>query len=475
MLAFTDLMHADTDTQSVGKLRSGAELAFSKGETDQSLQLWEQVIALEPDNDSNYYKRFRVYLRQQKLKEALSDLNSAISINPQNENALIQRNKLQMRMGKCKDAAVGYDELRRLNPGHPDVAKRNEAAQCSQDIIVADQAMGAGNYPKAKDHLDRALRVAEASAVLLLQRSWCWFHMGEQFETIADAGKVLKLESDNMEALELRGRAYFVIGELETAKNHLTRALKFDPEHKECKTVYRIVKKIMDGLKKYEKAAGSGDHAKAVEWLLKVIDYDPGHHYIVPKAQLDLAKSYRHLKNYKAARTACESVIAKEEGNAEAHKVLGQTFVDLEEFDKAVHALNKAKELSQGDRSIQEELRKAEAALKQSKQKDYYKILKIGRRATQKEIKKAYRDQALQWHPDKHSGEDEKEKAEKQFQLVAEAYEVLSDEEKRKKYDRGEEVLPNQGGGQGGGHPFQQQGNPFHFRQGGSTFHFRFG
>ena len=45
-----------------------------------------------------------------------------------------------------------------------------------------------------------------------------------------------------------------------------------------------------------------------------------------------------------------------------------------------------------------------------------------------KEIKKAYRDQALQWHPDKHSGEEEKEIAEKKFQLVAEAYEILSDE-----------------------------------------------
>ena len=96
------------------------------------------------------------------------------------------------------------------------------------------------------------------------------------------------------------------------------------------------------------------------------------------------------------------------------------------------------------DPSLQDELRRAEAALKQSKQKDYYKILGVARKATQKEIKKAYREQALIWHPDKHTGEEEKEKAEKQFQLVAEAYEVLQDAEKRSKYDRGEEVFPNQ-------------------------------
>lgn len=48
---------------------------------------------------------------------------------------------------------------------------------------------------------------------------------------------------------------------------------------------------------------------------------------------------------------------------------------------------------------------------------------------------------------------------------------MLSDNEKRSKYDRGEEVFPNQGGNDGG-----QQQHPFHqFRQGGQQFHFRFG
>ena len=110
-----------------------------------------------------------------------------------------------------------------------------------------------------------------------------------------------------------------------------------------------------------------------------------------------------------------------------------------------------------------------------SKQKDYYKTLKVGRKATLKEIKKAYRELALIWHPDKHKGEEDKERAEKQFQLVAEAYEVLSDDEKRQKYDRGEDVFPNQGGGGGQQHHHQGfGGNPF-FRQGGQQFHFRFG
>jgi curved DNA-binding protein len=64
--------------------------------------------------------------------------------------------------------------------------------------------------------------------------------------------------------------------------------------------------------------------------------------------------------------------------------------------------------------------------------KDYYKILGVDKKATQDEIKKAYRKLAVQYHPDKNPGNKEMEE---KFKLANEANEVLSDPEKRKKYD----------------------------------------
>ncbi len=65
---------------------------------------------------------------------------------------------------------------------------------------------------------------------------------------------------------------------------------------------------------------------------------------------------------------------------------------------------------------------------------DYYEILGVTRNATEKEIKTAYRKLARKWHPDLHTGKD-KEEAEEKFKQINEAYEVLSDSEKRAKYD----------------------------------------
>lgn len=82
---------------------------------------------------------------------------------------------------------------------------------------------------------------------------------------------------------------------------------------------------------------------------------------------------------------------------------------------------------------------------------DYYEILQVPRTATKEEIKKAYRKNAVKYHPDKNPGDAE---AEKKFKEISEAYEVLSDDQKRQIYDRhGKEGLNNPfGGGGGGGH-----------------------
>ena len=150
-------------------------------------------------------------------------------------------------------------------------------------------------------------------------------------------------------------------------------------------------------------------------------------------------------------------------------------FPPVRTFHRAMEIAPEAQK-QEAQRKVQE----AQVALKQSKEKNYYKILGVPRTANAKEIKKAYRELALKWHPDKN---ENKEEAEKMFQEIGEAYEVLSDDELKAKYDRGESVFENQGGGGGGGghhfnaHQFFQQ----HFHQGGGGggggqhIHFRFG
>jgi len=82
---------------------------------------------------------------------------------------------------------------------------------------------------------------------------------------------------------------------------------------------------------------------------------------------------------------------------------------------------------------------------------DYYDILGVSKSASADEIKKAYRKQALEWHPDRHK--DDKEAAEKKFKEINEAYQVLSDPQKRAAFDQYGQAAFTPGGAPGG-NPF---------------------
>lgn len=123
---------------------------------------------------------------------------------------------------------------------------------------------------------------------------------------------------------------------------------------------------------------------------------------------------------------------------------------------------------------------------------DYYQVLGVARDASPDDIRKAYRKLALEWHPDRHK-EGDRATAEEKFKRISEAHEVLSDPDKRKRYDQfgqnwehGQEFTPPQGertmsreefeqafGGGGGFSDFfaQMFGQQFRGNFGGSARH----
>ncbi|MDD3998505.1 MAG: DnaJ domain-containing protein, partial [Candidatus Shapirobacteria bacterium] len=106
---------------------------------------------------------------------------------------------------------------------------------------------------------------------------------------------------------------------------------------------------------------------------------------------------------------------------------------------------------------------------------DFYETLGVSKSATKDEIKSAYRKQAMQWHPDRNKSPD----AEEKFKEINEAYEVLSNDQKKSAYDQFGQAAFDPNSGNFGGHTYTQQNGPFNFtwqsQGGGQGADFDFG
>lgn len=106
---------------------------------------------------------------------------------------------------------------------------------------------------------------------------------------------------------------------------------------------------------------------------------------------------------------------------------------------------------------------------------DFYETLGVTKSATKDEIKSAYRKQAMQWHPDRNKSPD----AEEKFKEINEAYEVLSNDQKKSAYDQFGQAAFDPNSSNFGGHTYTQQNGPFNFtwqsQGGGQGADFDFG
>lgn len=471
---------AGTSNQSAGKLRSLGETAMMERRFDEAASYYQKAIEVEPDNAANYYKLFRVHSRMRKYVSALKDITQACEVDQSNKTEYrFQKAKLLVNLGQCEEAVQEYHVLSR--PGMEALSEeiiqsRDDADHCAHYTRMATEAHADGNWEVAVVEFTTAMSYMDQNYDYLFMKAEAEFNSGDYYGTVSDTGKILKAHSKHIEAYELRGKAYFRLGEHDTAVQHFREGLKLDPEHKGCKAQHKAIKALLKKEKRGDDAEKSGKMKEAIDYWWEAIHLDRSHRAFIRPVLLKIGKAHSELKQHEEATRVIQEHV-DEEKTLEGLFALGDALTAAEDFQQAVNIFREATDFEPNDKQqeCRQRLQKAEIALKQSKEKNYYKILGVSRTADKKAIKKAYKEKALQWHPDKA---EDKEKGEKMFQDISEAYEVLSDPELKGKYDRGEEVFENQGGGGGGR---QHHGFPQEFfrhagggRQGGGQHHFRF-
>lgn len=286
---------------------------------------------------------------------------------------------------------------------------------------------------------------------------------GDFGRAIAQTGRLLKSDHSNLDALVLRGQAHVHMNDFDMAKRHFGEALAHDADYKPAKDAFSAVKALQRKQRSADNALQARDWTAADQLFSEAMGMNPDLHEFNHQMKWGRCQALYNLHKYTDSMVVCGEILERDPDHVEATDLRIRSLMENGDYDEAVQEAREAFE-KHSDQKFMDLKAETEKRLKMSKRKDYYKILDVDRMASLPDIKKAYRTAAKKHHPDRAAGD--KKEAEKKFQEIAEAYEVLSDEDKRQRYDSGEDLEDSGGFGGGGGDFFRSSG--------GQTFTFHF-
>ncbi|KAI9207578.1 uncharacterized protein BJ171DRAFT_420658 [Polychytrium aggregatum] len=409
--------------------------------------------------DPHYIK---AYLRGAKCNVNLGNFTQASLLLSQAKEVCLSNNDLQVNLSAIEKEIAALTKLQAAYEGARSLLDRgdsNKALESLEDamIVLEPTLKSSVSYTKSASRFIGA-DLSPIPPKWRLLRAECMVGCKELEEANRVVSWILMEDRSNSEALTLRAYLLFMNDTQTVAQIQqvLSNALAYDPDNAKARTLLKKIK-LVDSIKKEgNDAFSNGLWTDAVDAYTRCLDANTDGGIVRVKVLSNRANAKSKLGNHGSAVADCSEALKLLEilsfpdmGNSIQSglflKLLlrrADCYMKLESYEEAVRDYGTAGNVNPQDHQIKSALRSAQQTLKQSKKKDYYKILGVQRSADESDIKKAYRKMALQHHPDKNSGlsEEEKSLAETKFKEISEAYSVLSDPRKKNMFDSGMDI-----------------------------------
>ncbi|KAF9114768.1 hypothetical protein BGX27_009889 [Mortierella sp. AM989] len=425
------------------QIKAQANQEYKAGNYAAAVDLYGQAIKLEPSNATYYGNRSAALMMIKKYGDASKDCQTAVQLDPKFVKGYLRGAKCQMQLGNVNESSRLYVKTLELEPKNAQATK--ELAQVNNLQAQIDQIqmyMSNRQFGLGANACDRLL-----SMVDLPPRKWliwkgeCLIGKKDFNGASSVAMDLLRKDSQNSDAIYLRAQVLYSQGENVKAVTHCQEALRCDPDCSKARVLMKKAKNLEAQKTAGNDAFKAGKLQEAYDLYTVSLAIDPENESTNSKLFSNRATVLAKLGRYEEAVQDCDASLKLDPSFIKVLRKRAECQLKLERYEEAVRDLKSALEFDKTNRDIRRELQSAELELKKSLRKDYYKVLGVSKDASDSEIKKAYRKQALLYHPDKNDGDAV---AEAKFKDVGEAYSILSDPTKKNRYDSGMDI---EGGG----------------------------
>ncbi|KAG6860002.1 hypothetical protein C0995_000644 [Termitomyces sp. Mi166 len=434
------------------KVKEQGNVSFKAGKYGEAIDLYTKAIELNSAEPAYLTNRAASYMALKKFRPALDDCQLAVTLQSAapSPKTLLRLGRCQLALGSTAAALSTIRVVLTLEPQNTVAIQLRDKVQVLEGHLRnLDAARKKKNWSLARLALDKCLQAIEGEGAEVPTEWRTWrveleLAKGNWEAANVAANDALRLNPNSPDILAIRGLVLFLGGKLPQATQHVNSALRLDPSHEAARRL-RIRVKDVERLKEEGNVAfKSGKYEDAIAKYSEALDRvgeaeeEGGGGQIRATLLSNRATTLLKLKRHEEALVDTDASLTLYPHSFKALRTRARLNLHLEKYDASIADFKSAIENVGGEgteadiRALRAELKKAEAALKRSKTKDYYKILGVARDASETDIKKAYRKESLKHHPDK-GGDEEK------FKLVSEAYAVLSDPHRRERYDNGDD------------------------------------
>nr|CCA17920.1 ion channel putative [Albugo laibachii Nc14] len=442
---------------------------YAKGSYREARDLYSKAIDLAPTIVSYYGNRAAASFMLDDHKEAIADCNRAILFDSTFSKGYVRKAKAQIALGDIEGANKTFQTGLTKCPNNAALHSEKQQLEVAKEKMNRGlEHLKAARYGQAVLCLDGALQILRCSTDLKMKRAEALIGCERYDEAFASLTQLMRANTSSSDILYLRARCLYFQGEFTNAVKHLQQALRSDPDNQTFMKEMKKIRKLESSKENANAAFKAGRMNDAIDQYTKCLGIDQQNKAFNAKIYCNRATALSQINRYEEAIRDCDKAIYYDHGYAKAYlrkaaclKALGTE----EKLEQALRVYEQASKLvgNGAQRDIQQNIRETKLELKKAKRKDYYKILGVTQSANEHEIKKAYRKSALKYHPDRHASKSdtEKKEAEVAFKNLGEAYAVLSDPQKKQRYDAGVDLedLDNEyaqpGGGMGGVDPQQ--------------------
>jgi DnaJ family protein C protein 7 len=431
-----------------------------------AIECYTRAIQLKGDEAAFYSNRAAAYGQQHQYDKALQDCNKAVEIDPTFMRGYTRKANFQLTLGRTDEAKDTCSKMTIRDPRSRealDILKKVRTVE--RGISLGQKLLDQRKFSESYSTVQHGLSIAPRSVSLQVLQLKGLRGKGLLDQAIKVSTTMIRNGIRNNDVLTERAHIFYQQTNFESAKKHLVEVLKADPDHKASQSLLKRLRNLTKTQERGNNAFKSGKIDEAIQVYTECLKFDPQLKLFNSQLYCNRGAAKIKKRDWKGACQDLTYAIHLDATYLKAYQRRSMCYEEMGELQKALSDLQTARTVltqkKQSTESMDRKIQQLNVRLKRANRKDYYKILGVSTSFTEKELTKAKRKKALKWHPDKWAskGKDAQDRANTIMKDVNEAFAVLSDPQKRRRYDAGEDDLD--GPSRGRGLYLMIQGNKF--------------